>query len=134
MTTAADSHDPDSTLTAPLRGRESVTDLGDVEIEGGVLRGHMKERPRPEVQIVGVGRGDGASALIGAIATSDRGTIYFAILNHGVPVSDARRRQDRFVRALLAHYHTVPWDYVHDVRPAVARATAVIVAQPIGPQ
>ena len=76
----------------------------------------------------------GASALIGAIATSDRGTIYFAILNHGVPVSDARRRQDRFVRALLAHYHTVPWDYVHDVRPAVARATAVIVAQPIGPQ
>jgi serine-type D-Ala-D-Ala carboxypeptidase/endopeptidase (penicillin-binding protein 4) len=76
----------------------------------------------------------GASALIGAITTSDRGTIYFAILNHGVPVSDARRRQDRFVRALLAHYHTVPWDYVHDARPAVARATAVIVAQPIGPQ
>jgi len=37
----------------------------------------------------------GASALVGAISTSDQGTVYFAILNHGVPVPEARRRQDR---------------------------------------
>ena len=65
----------------------------------------------------------GASALIGAIATSDQGTVYFAILNHGVAVPEARRRQDRFVRALLKHLGTsVPWNYQRDIRPAIARA------------
>jgi hypothetical protein len=48
--------------------------------------------------------------------------VYFAILNHGVPVPEARRRQDRFVRALLTHLHSVPWNYQRDVRPAIARA------------
>jgi D-alanyl-D-alanine carboxypeptidase/D-alanyl-D-alanine-endopeptidase (penicillin-binding protein 4) len=64
----------------------------------------------------------GASALVGAIATSDRGTVYFAILNHGVPVPEARRRQDRFVRALLAHLHSIQWQYQPEARPAVALA------------
>jgi D-alanyl-D-alanine carboxypeptidase/D-alanyl-D-alanine-endopeptidase (penicillin-binding protein 4) len=67
----------------------------------------------------------GASALIGAISTSDQGTVYFAILNHGVPVPEARRRQDRFVRALLLHLHSVPWPYQRDPRPAIARAEAL---------
>jgi serine-type D-Ala-D-Ala carboxypeptidase/endopeptidase (penicillin-binding protein 4) len=67
----------------------------------------------------------GASALIGAIATSDRGTVYFAILNHGVPVPQARHRQDRFVRALLSHLHSVAWSYRRDPRPAISRAEVV---------
>ena len=69
----------------------------------------------------------GASALVGAIPTTDRGTVYFAILNHDVPVPQARLRQDRFVRALLAHLHSVPWKYVRDPRPAVARAEVASV-------
>lgn len=64
----------------------------------------------------------GASALIGAIATSDQGTVYFAILDHGLRVSEARRRQDRFVRRLLAQLHSVPWKYQRDATAAVARA------------
>jgi len=64
----------------------------------------------------------GASALVGAIPTRDRGTVYFAILDHDVPVPEARRRQDRFVRALLMHLHSLPWKYQRDTRPAVARA------------
>jgi D-alanyl-D-alanine carboxypeptidase/D-alanyl-D-alanine-endopeptidase (penicillin-binding protein 4) len=64
----------------------------------------------------------GASALIGAIPTSDRGTVYFAILNHGVPVREARSRQDRFLRALLAKIGSLPWNYQLDPRPAIARA------------
>lgn len=64
----------------------------------------------------------GASALVGAISTSGQGTVYFAILNHGVPVPEARRRQDRFVSVLLRRLHSVPWDYRRDVRPAIARA------------
>lgn len=64
----------------------------------------------------------GASALIGAIPTRDRGTVYFAILNHGVPVPIARDRQNRFIAELLARLHTVPWQYQPDARPAIARA------------
>jgi D-alanyl-D-alanine carboxypeptidase/D-alanyl-D-alanine-endopeptidase (penicillin-binding protein 4) len=68
----------------------------------------------------------GASALIGAIPTTDQGTVYFAILNHGVPVPQARLRQDRFVRALLVRLHSVPWNYQRDMRPAIARAQVLI--------
>lgn len=53
----------------------------------------------------------GASALAGALRTRAMGTVYVAILNHGVPVPAARRRQDAFVRALLARLDTLPWDY-----------------------
>jgi len=93
-------------------------------IDDGTLR-HRLDGPGEVGRVVGkTGTfGDyGASALVGAISTSDQGTVYFAILNHGVPVPEARRRQDRFVRSLLAHLHSVPWNYQRDVRPAIARA------------
>jgi hypothetical protein len=48
--------------------------------------------------------------------------VYFAILNHGVPVPEARRRQDRFAAALLGHLHSVAWKYQPEARPAVALA------------
>jgi D-alanyl-D-alanine carboxypeptidase len=93
-------------------------------IDDGTLR-HRLDGPEEVGRVVGkTGTfGDyGASALVGAISTSDQGTVYFAILNHGVPVPEARRRQDRFVRSLLEHLHSVPWSYQRDVRPAIARA------------
>jgi D-alanyl-D-alanine carboxypeptidase/D-alanyl-D-alanine-endopeptidase (penicillin-binding protein 4) len=93
-------------------------------IDDGTLR-HRLDGPEEVGRVVGTTGtyGDyGASALVGAISTTDQGTVYFAILNHGVPVPEARRRQDRFVRSLLAHLHSVPWNYQRDVRPAIARA------------
>jgi serine-type D-Ala-D-Ala carboxypeptidase/endopeptidase (penicillin-binding protein 4) len=69
----------------------------------------------------------GASALIGAIATSDRGIVYFAILNHGIAVPEARRRQDRFVHALLQRLHSTRWNYQPDGRAAAARAEVLSV-------
>jgi serine-type D-Ala-D-Ala carboxypeptidase/endopeptidase (penicillin-binding protein 4) len=63
----------------------------------------------------------GASALIGAIATRDRGTVYFAILDHDLPVPQARHRQDHFVASLLRALHALPWRYQPDPRPAIAR-------------
>jgi serine-type D-Ala-D-Ala carboxypeptidase/endopeptidase (penicillin-binding protein 4) len=102
--------------------------LTDILPVAGIDAGTLQHRldGRDEVGRV-VGKtgtyGDyGASALVGAIPTSDRGSVYFAILNHGVPVPEARRRQDRFVRALLGHLASVPWNYQRDVRPAIARA------------
>lgn len=69
----------------------------------------------------------GASALVGAVDTRDRGTVYFAILNHGIPVPEARRRQDRFVRVLLGELDTTPWPYHLDAQTAVARAQVEVL-------
>jgi serine-type D-Ala-D-Ala carboxypeptidase/endopeptidase (penicillin-binding protein 4) len=69
----------------------------------------------------------GASALTGAFKTERYGTVYFAILNHGIAVPEARRRQDAFVAALLAAIPGEPWDYVRDNRPALAKAEIVSV-------
>jgi serine-type D-Ala-D-Ala carboxypeptidase/endopeptidase (penicillin-binding protein 4) len=63
----------------------------------------------------------GASALVGAFPTTDHGTVYFAILNHGVPVPEARRRQDALVRVLLAQLQSRSWNYQRDPQPAIAR-------------
>jgi D-alanyl-D-alanine carboxypeptidase/D-alanyl-D-alanine-endopeptidase (penicillin-binding protein 4) len=109
--------------------------LVDILPVAGVDEGTLRDRinaPGEAGRVVGkTGTfGDyGASALIGAISTGDRGTVYFAILDHGVAVPEARRRQDRFVRALLQRLHSVPWNYQPDARPAVARAVALIAPQ-----
>jgi D-alanyl-D-alanine carboxypeptidase/D-alanyl-D-alanine-endopeptidase (penicillin-binding protein 4) len=93
-------------------------------IDDGTLRHRLDEAAEAGRVVGKTGTfGDyGASALVGAISTSDQGTVYFAILNHGIAVPEARRRQDRFVRALLTHLRSVPWNYQRDVRPAIARA------------
>jgi serine-type D-Ala-D-Ala carboxypeptidase/endopeptidase (penicillin-binding protein 4) len=102
--------------------------LCDILPVAGIDEGTLKDRLNAPQQVGRVAGktgtfGDyGASALIGAIPTSDRGIVYFAILNHGIPVAEARRRQDRFVRALLLRLHSVAWNYQPDTRPAVARA------------
>jgi len=107
--------------------------LVDVLPVAGVDDGTLQKRfdgPEEAGHVVGkTGTfGDyGASALIGAVSTIDRGTVYFAILNHGIAVPEARRRQDRFVRALLSSLHTRAWAYERDARPAIARATAELV-------
>jgi serine-type D-Ala-D-Ala carboxypeptidase/endopeptidase (penicillin-binding protein 4) len=111
-------------------GHELTNILPVAGIDEGTLRDRLNG-PEEAGRIVGkTGTfGDyGASALIGAISTSDRGTVYFAILNHGVPVSEARRRQDRFLRLLLTRLHSAPWGYQPDASPAVTRAEVVTVA------
>ncbi|MDE2252195.1 MAG: D-alanyl-D-alanine carboxypeptidase, partial [Gammaproteobacteria bacterium] len=107
--------------------------LVDILPVAGVDAGTLHERlaaPDQAGRVVGkTGTfGDyGASALIGAIPTRDRGTVYFAILNHGLPVPLARRRQDRFVGALLAQLQSMPWAYERDARTAIARAQVEVL-------
>jgi D-alanyl-D-alanine carboxypeptidase/D-alanyl-D-alanine-endopeptidase (penicillin-binding protein 4) len=113
-------------------GHSLVDILPVAGVDDGTLRQRL-DGPDEAGRVVGkTGTfGDyGASALIGALSTTDRGTVYFAILNAGVPVPEARRRQDRFVRVLLSNLHTQVWPYVRDTRPAIARATAQIVVNP----
>ena len=113
-------------------GHSLVDILPVAGVDDGTLRQRL-DGPDEAGRVVGkTGTfGDyGASALIGAVSTTDRGTVYFAILNHGVPVPEARRRQDRFVRTLLSSLHTRVWPYQRDGRPAIARATAQISISP----
>ena len=64
----------------------------------------------------------GACSLAGALRTERHGMVYFAVLNRDVPIEPARRRQDAFVRALLAELGGVPWGYQRDDSPAFTRA------------
>jgi D-alanyl-D-alanine carboxypeptidase/D-alanyl-D-alanine-endopeptidase (penicillin-binding protein 4) len=64
----------------------------------------------------------GASALAGAYRSRERGVVYFAVLNHGVPVPQARERQDAFARSLLQELPGEPWPYVRNEAPAFTRA------------
>ena len=109
-------------------GHALVDALPVAGIDAGTLHDRLNG-PKETGRVVGkTGTfGDyGASALIGAIPTSDQGTVYFAILNHNVPVSEARARQDRFLRVLLERLHSLPWSYQLDTRPAVARAQVLM--------
>jgi serine-type D-Ala-D-Ala carboxypeptidase/endopeptidase (penicillin-binding protein 4) len=105
--------------------------LTDVLPVAGIDEGTLHDRmngPDEAGRVVGkTGTfGDyGASALAGALRTPDHGIVYFAILNHDVPVPEARRRQDRFVRTLLHYLHALPWEYRRDPRPAFTRVEVI---------
>lgn len=112
-------------------------DLANVMPVAGVDEGTLKKRlTGPNGQGVVVAKtgtfGDyGASALAGAMRTRSRGVVYFAILNHGVPVEEARRRQDAYVRVLMAELGALPWGYQRDDAPAFTRAE-IVAAEPSG--
>jgi len=107
------------------RSGHTLSDVMPVAgIDEGTLR-HRLDKPGEIGHVVGkTGTyGDyGACALAGAIRTRDQGLVYFAVLNHFVPIEAARKRQDAFVRALLARFDTVPWPYERDDAPAFTRA------------
>ena len=64
----------------------------------------------------------GASALAGVANTRKYGAVAFAILNRGVPVPEARKRQNAFVAALLRDAGPKPWPYTPTTGPAFAEA------------
>ena len=111
-------------------GHELVDILPVAGVDDGTLHDRLNSETDRGCVVGKTGTfGDyGASALIGALRSRDRGTVYFAILNHDVPVSAARRRQDALVHDLLASLHCQPWNYVRDARPAVARAQVLPAA------
>jgi D-alanyl-D-alanine carboxypeptidase/D-alanyl-D-alanine-endopeptidase (penicillin-binding protein 4) len=64
----------------------------------------------------------GASALAGVLRTRRYGEVAFAVLNRGVPVPEAQRRQNAFVTALIEATGAVPWDYRGVPLPTFAEA------------
>src|SRR5262249_39200416 len=105
------------------RHGETLADVLPVSgIDPGTLRERLPEHPRFVVGKTGTFGSVGASALAGVLHTRNHGTVTFAVLNHGVPVPEARRRQDAFVRALIAATDAEPWPYEAPTRPAYLQA------------
>jgi D-alanyl-D-alanine carboxypeptidase/D-alanyl-D-alanine-endopeptidase (penicillin-binding protein 4) len=65
----------------------------------------------------------GACALVGVLHTAKYGDVAFAVLNSWVPVPEARRRQDVFLRALIEATGAKPWDYVPSGKLIFSEAT-----------
>jgi D-alanyl-D-alanine carboxypeptidase/D-alanyl-D-alanine-endopeptidase (penicillin-binding protein 4) len=109
-------------------------DLTSVMPVAGIDEGTMKKRLEgPNGQGIVVAKtgtyGDyGACALAGALRTNN-GLVYFAILNRGVPIEEARRRQDAYVRVLIAELGALPWSYQRDDAPAFTRAEVTIAGE-----
>jgi D-alanyl-D-alanine carboxypeptidase/D-alanyl-D-alanine-endopeptidase (penicillin-binding protein 4) len=77
----------------------------------------------------------GASALAGVVRTRTYGDVTFAVLNRGVAVPEARRRQDAFVRALVKNAGAEPLPYRPAVEPAFGEARVErYVARPTRPE
>ena len=109
-------------------------DLTSVMPVAGIDEGTMKKRlagPNGHGLVVaktGTYGDYGACALAGALRTKN-GLVYFAILNHGVPIEEARRRQDAYVRTLIAELGALPWSYKRDDAPAFTHAEVIIADQ-----
>jgi D-alanyl-D-alanine carboxypeptidase/D-alanyl-D-alanine-endopeptidase (penicillin-binding protein 4) len=103
-------------------------DLADVLPVAGVDPGTLSDRfDSAALRGVVVGKTGtygslGASALAGAARTRAHGVVTFAILNRGVAVPEARRRQDAFLTALLREAGAVPWGHEPSAKPPFAEA------------
>lgn len=86
-------------------------------IDPGTLESRLLEERGVVVGKTGTFGSVGASALAGALRTRRFGVVRFAVLNHDVPVLEARARQDAFVRALIAATGAEPWPYAEAMRP-----------------
>jgi D-alanyl-D-alanine carboxypeptidase/D-alanyl-D-alanine-endopeptidase (penicillin-binding protein 4) len=100
-----------------------ITDVLPVSgVDPGTLEKRLLDRRRYVVGKTGTFGSVGASALVGLVRSRRYGVVAFAVLNHGVPVPEARKRQDAFVRALLAAVDAEPWPYETPTRPTYTLA------------
>ncbi len=94
-------------------------------IDPGTLHGRLLAAPAGRGIVVGktgTYGSEGASALAGMLHTTRYGSVTFAVLNHGIAVPEARRRQDAFVAKLVTATGAVPWPYATAAAPAFDQA------------
>jgi D-alanyl-D-alanine carboxypeptidase/D-alanyl-D-alanine-endopeptidase (penicillin-binding protein 4) len=106
-------------------GKDLTAVLPVSGIDPGTLRERLLDPPAGRGIVVGktgTYGSEGACGLAGAIRTAKYGVVTFAILNRGVPVPDARRRQDAFVAALARESGAEPWPYRDPAAPAFGAA------------
>jgi D-alanyl-D-alanine carboxypeptidase/D-alanyl-D-alanine-endopeptidase (penicillin-binding protein 4) len=110
-------------LRAHGKDLPSVLPVNGLDV--GTLKHRLDEEPY-RARIVGktgTFGSVGACALVGVLHTDKYGYVAFAVLNSWVPVPEARRRQDVFLRGLIDATGAKPWDYVPSGKPIFAEAT-----------
>ena len=101
----------------------TITDVLPVSsVDPGTLAERLLDRPRYVVGKTGSFGSVGASSLVGLLRSSRYGIVAFGVLNAGVPVPEARARQDAFVRALIDAVGAEPWPYETPTRPVYTLA------------
>ncbi len=106
-------------------GRDLTAVLPVSGIDPGTLRERLLAPPAGRGLVVGktgTYGSEGASGLAGALRTTRHGVVTFAILNRGVPVPEARRRQDALVTRLAVTLGAEPWPYGAPAPPAFDQA------------
>ena len=106
-------------------GRDVTAVLPVSGIDAGTLKDRLLDAPAGRGLVVGktgTFGSEGASALAGMLRTRRWGTVTFAVLNRGVPVPEARRRQDAFVERLVTAAEATPWPYGTAAPPAFDQA------------
>jgi len=93
-------------------------------LDAGTLKKRISEDPYRGCIVgkTGTFGSVGASALVGVLRTAKYGHVAFAMLNSWLPVPEARRRQDMFLRALIDATDAKPWDYVSNEKPIFTEA------------
>ncbi|MGL4880494.1 MAG: D-alanyl-D-alanine carboxypeptidase, partial [Waterburya sp.] len=75
---------------------------------GKDIVGTMKNRGLPPGTTIKTGTLDNVSALAGVIPTSERGKVYFSIINYGRQVEYFRQQQDQLLNELVQAWQLVP--------------------------
>ncbi|MGL5942983.1 MAG: D-alanyl-D-alanine carboxypeptidase [Waterburya sp.] len=78
---------------------------------GKDIVGTMKNRGLPPGTTIKTGTLDNVSALAGVIPTSDRGKVYFSIINYGRQVEYFRQQQDQLLNELVQAWQLVPHNF-----------------------
>ncbi|MGB5633280.1 MAG: D-alanyl-D-alanine carboxypeptidase [Waterburya sp.] len=75
---------------------------------GRDIVGTVQDRGLPKSTTIKTGTLDNVSALAGVIPTSDRGNVYFSIINYGYQVKYFRQRQDILLNELVLTWQIMP--------------------------
>ena len=75
---------------------------------GRDIVGTLQGRGLPRGTTIKTGTLDNVSALAGVISTSDRGKVYFSIINYGRPVTYLRQQQDSLINELAQSWQLMP--------------------------
>ena len=75
---------------------------------GRDLVGTVQDRGLPTGTTIKTGTLNRVSALAGVIPTSDRGNVYFSIINYGSQIEYFRQQQDRLLNELVQTWQLIP--------------------------
>ncbi len=92
--------------------QEHALNLSDLfPTAGKDIVGTMKNRSLPPGTTIKTGTLDNVSALAGVIPTSDRGKVYFSIINYGRQVEYFRQQQDQLLNEIVQAWQLIPHNF-----------------------